>query len=105
MKGWRTGFEVAKHETEWCNTPPHGKHSLREMVITRQYVQINPGIPVKVISKISGYKCSKVVRCYECTSSVQQQAVTASINNTVSDPITLYCFHVNCFLPNMNIAM
>ena len=31
MEAWSTGFEVAECETEWGDTPPHGKkksHSL-----------------------------------------------------------------------------
>ena len=25
VEGWSNGFEVAECETEWCDTPPHGK--------------------------------------------------------------------------------
>ena len=25
VEGWSTGFEVAEWETEWLDTPPHGK--------------------------------------------------------------------------------
>ena len=25
VEGWSTGFEVAECETEWRDTPPHGK--------------------------------------------------------------------------------
>ena len=71
------------------------------MVITHTwYVQINTGILEKVIAETLGHKSSKALRCYERTSSVQQKAVTASINNIVSDPVALSCSHVNCFLPN-----
>ena len=49
VESWSTGFEVADEcETEWCDTPPHGKkksHSFRAKVITRNcYIQIS--IPV-----------------------------------------------------------
>ena len=33
VEGWSTGFEVAECETEWRDTPPHGKkknQSLRQ---------------------------------------------------------------------------
>ena len=38
------------------------------------------------------------------TAKITQTTVTASINNTVVDPITLSCSHVNCILPNMGIG-
>ena len=37
VEGWSTCFEVAECETEWCDTPLHGKkkcHSFRVMVTT-----------------------------------------------------------------------
>ena len=52
-------------------------HSLRATSITRMF---NNGIPEKVIAETSGHKSAKALQCYERTSSVQQQAVTASIN-------------------------
>ena len=52
-------------------------HSLRATSITRMF---NNGIPEKVIAETSGHKSAKALRCYEHTSSAQQQAVTASVN-------------------------
>ena len=69
------------------------------------YVQINTGILEKVIAETLGYKSSKALWCSSALHSSAQQAVTATICNTVSDPIALSCFRVNCFLPNMDIAM
>ena len=83
VEGWSTGFEVVECETKWHDTITHGKKkcsSIRVMVITvthNRYVQISSA----------------------------QQAVTASICNTVLDPVVVSCSHVNCFLPNMGIAM
>ena len=93
---------VAECETEWCNTPSHGKkqfHSLRATVITcNHYVQINTCIPEKVITETSGHKSSKALWCNESTSLVQQQVVTASISNYISDPLALSCSHVTLCL-------
>ena len=70
---WSTGFEVAECEAEWLQTVRKKCHSLRAMVITRnQYVQINTGIPEKVITETSGHKSSKALWCYERTLSVHQ---------------------------------
>ena len=52
-------------------------HSLRATSITRMF---NSGLPEKVIAETSGHRSIKALRCYERTSSVQQQAVTASVN-------------------------
>ena len=40
----------------------------------------NNGLPEKVIAEMSGHRSVKAWRCYERTSSTQQQAVTASVN-------------------------
>ena len=72
----------------WDRMAPNGTkkcHSFRATVITHnQYVQINTGIPEKVITETLGHKSSKVLWCYRCTSSIQQWAVTASINRSCS---------------------
>ena len=47
----------------------------------------NSGIPEKVIAETFGHKSSMALQCYERTSSGQQQAVTAYINNAVSNPV------------------
>ena len=46
-------FEVAKCETEWCDTSPHGKKkNLRAtVIICSRYVQIDTSIPEKVIAE------------------------------------------------------
>ena len=67
-----TGFEVTECETKWHDTSPHGKKkcpTIRATVITVTH--------------------NRYVQA--------QQAATASINNTVSDPVALSCSHVNCF--------
>ena len=96
------GLEFLECETEWHDTPPHGKkksHSLHATVISRNwYVQINTGILEKVIAGTLGHKSSKTLQCYEHTSSVQQQALPSTIPFRI--PVALYCF-----LPNMDIAM
>ena len=84
-----------------CATPPHGKkkcNSFCATVITRN--QINTCIPEKVIAETSGHKSSMALWCNERTSSVQQYAVTASMNSTISDLIAL-----SWSLPIMVIAM
>lgn len=41
----------------------------------------NSGVPEKIIAENSGHKSTKALRCYECTSSEQQNAVSKVINN------------------------
>lgn len=57
-------------------------HSLRATSITRMF---NNGLPEKLIAEMSGHKSVKALRCYERTSSAQQQAVTASVNAVNQD--------------------
>ena len=52
-------------------------HSCRAESITCMF---NNGLPEKVIAETSGHRSVKALRCYEGTSSTQQQAVTASVN-------------------------
>ena len=52
-------------------------HSLRATSITRMF---NSGVQEKVIAETSGHKSVKALRCYERTSTAQQQEVTASVN-------------------------
>ena len=102
---------VRKVSLSSCN----GNHSYS--VCSNQYRHLE-----KVIAETLGHKSSKALRCYERTSSVQQKAITVSINivNTIliqycyhninivniviiintMDPVALSCSHVNCFLPN-----
>ena len=101
---------VVECETKWCDTPLHGKkkcHSLRAtVIICNHYVQINTSIPEKVITETLGHKISKALLCNECTSLVQQQVVTASISNYISDSLALSCFHATfCLINIMDIAM
>ena len=80
---------VRKVSLSSCN----GNHSYS--VCSNQYRHLE-----KVIAETLGHKSSKALRCYERTSSVQQKAITVSINSIVSDPVALSCSHVNCFLHN-----
>ena len=52
-------------------------HSLRATSITRMF---NSGLQEKVIAETSRHKSVKALRCYEHTSTAQQQEVTASVN-------------------------
>ena len=36
VEGWSTGFEVAGCETEWCDTPSHGKK--KSLFMQRQVI-------------------------------------------------------------------
>ena len=108
MDGWITGFEVAECETviEWRDTSPHGKkvsfsscngdHCVSQSVI---YVQINTSIPEKEIAETSGHKSSKALRY----SSVLH--CSAASSNWFHQQNRFSNIHVNCFLPNMDIAM
>ena len=51
-------------------------HSLRATSITCMF---NSGLQEKVIPETSGHKSVKALRCYERTSTAQQQEVTASV--------------------------
>ena len=74
VEGWSTGFELAGCETEWCDTPPHGKkkcHSLCATVISRIcYIQIYTCLPEKVITENLDHKSSMALWCNEHPSSV-----------------------------------
>ena len=64
------------------------------MVITvtrNQYVQIDTGIPEKVIAETLGHKSSKALWWFLAHSIIQQQAVLAAINNTILYPVALSC--------------
>ena len=78
VEGWSADFEVVEYETEWCDTRKKKCHSLRATVTTRnRYVQINIGIPEKVITETLGHKSSRLCNVHTCnerTSSVQQQS-------------------------------
>ena len=53
-------------------------HSLRAIAITRMF---NSGLPETIIAENSGHKSTKALRCFEHTSSEQQNAVSKVINN------------------------
>ena len=84
---WRAGVLVLRWlcVKRWCDTPSPIKkksHSLCATVITRMF---NTSIPEQVIVDTS--HLIRAPRLSGVISTLQQQAVTASINNTVSDPI------------------
>ena len=73
-------------------------HALRAMVIG-----INTGIPENVITETSGHKGLCGVRAHFII--VQQQAITATINNTVSRACSIIMSSCKLLLPNMVILM
>ena len=69
VEGWSTGFEVAGCETEWCDTPSHGKKkSLRATASNRWVISTVIRGP-----RFCGVRAHFIV---------QQQTVSASINKT-----------------------
>ena len=60
---------------------------------------LNSGIPEKVIAEALGHRSTKALRCFECTSQQQKQAVTKVINSSEcvqTKQEMEYCGKENC---------
>ena len=73
VEAWSTGFEVAECETEWLDTPPHGKKKRVTL-----FSNSNHALIIGVFESIPAYLSSKASKALLCSSTLH---LSAAISN------------------------